>query len=768
MTPSAKSLFLLLGVAGYNADAKQIYRLSDPVPATETRTGKNVAVSGDGHSFVYESDTDYGNTGLATYADGVSNIWRTSNVFGEDGTSERKFHLVSNEDKPSDHDAKWASVDYTGTKSCFHSNEPGEESIMYSEMDENGVAKVHMLMNLTKEGGRDAFYCDISSDGKTVVFNSDAELIPGLNVTKSNDQVYMVKNIDILRDDPDYGHPGLDFEIYMVSPSILATVAKQKSQGAVVSADGSYVAFRSVMQHPDYADNPSAARDEAWLYRTEDKKLERVTNFKPQECNTTFVYEKMQEMWGADNLTANNVNSAFSSVCNFAAAQGWIRSTGSVGIGAVNQPKMSDDGRFLSFTTNFNAATVTATQEMGDHPDVVTAINLYVYDSKLGFTWKITREGKPGPTLDAEIEKFCCPAASASKKRGACSLANEMKGGCCWQKPCWFPALNSHLSGDGHSVAFVGDMSHDLTTESYNKDLEIWHYHIPTSTFTAVTDTIDPDHDDLYPSVSFDGSVVGFTSDFDYTTGTPILSANQVFAAKLEMGCSRDVNAVNYMAMPDVETCCEFAETEAMGAPVTVDLVFLGDVSEMISRVAFANRATVANSFAFQYVSDIEQDLACSLSIPKAWVKVTSSLNELGSGATNTNGNIPITVEIHGGAAKTALALAEELVDQYADTKSYLWRAYLTKTMSASAVPVVTTLTPTLDPTSKPTVTPTEAPVSGSPVVSPTTASPVTKSPVESAPTAAPVDAVIEPKSDSAVNNAGFGLLGFLLAAVIL
>ena len=62
--------------------------------------------------------------------------------------------------------------------------------------------------------------------------------------------------------------------------------------------------------------------------------------------------------------------------------------------------------------------------------------------------------------MNQAIEMFCCPGASASKKRGACSLENEMKGNCCWQRPCGFPALNVEISGDGNSIVFQGDIDH--------------------------------------------------------------------------------------------------------------------------------------------------------------------------------------------------------------------------------------------------------------------------------------------------------------------
>ena len=304
---------------------------------------------------------------------------------------------------------------------------------------------------------------------------------------------------------------------------------------------------------------------------------------------------------------------------------------GTIGIGAVNQPKISDDGRFMSFTTNFNAATIRGTMEK---PQVVAGTNLFLYDQVLGFTWLLTHEGEVGAaTTEADIEAFCCPDASSSKKRGACSTSNEMKGSCCWQKPCWFPALNSYISGNGQSIVFTSDFGHDKENDDdfgpIWRDLEIVHYHIPTSTFTPITKTSDKNYDDFAPSLNYDGDVVAFTSDYDYVKDDAILSTNQIFAAKIGMGCSKDAAATNYLSSPDVEVCCEFNEDSidtdmdmgAGGAPFS--LKFNGDLRDALERVPFYDDATSPERFCSQYVEDVKTDVACSLSIPKKALKMT-------------------------------------------------------------------------------------------------------------------------------------------------
>ncbi len=358
----------------------------------------------------------------------------------------------------------------------------------------------------------------------------------------------------------------------------------------------------------------------------------------------------------------------------------------------------------MSFTTNFNAATVQGTMES---PQLVAGTNLFLYDQVLGFTWQITKEGEIGAATDAAIEAFCCPGASSNKKRGFCSTKDEMRGSCCWQKPCWFPALNSYISGNGESIVFVTDMDHsrnDGDTDAIWKDLEIVHYHIPTSTFTPVTKTSDSNLDDFAPSLSYDGDIIAFTSDYDYVKGKEILSTNQIFAAKIGMGCSKDADAINYVQSPDIEICCEFAEDsiDMDGNGALFGLRFNGDLSEALDRVPFFDDGTSPNVFCTQYMEDVKKDVACSLTIPKKAVKVTypnASTDPCGDWMKN---GIRVEFEIMPWGHRTSTILKSELVDQQNDPSSRLWNGYLTKTM------MKVTEAPTVNPTKSPSLAPTK------------------------------------------------------------
>ncbi len=291
--------------------AIDITRVSDAVPFTEDRDARDARVSGNGKYFAYQSESDYKNTGLAPFADGVWNLWRTSNVFSGGGVENDVNELISNENKPSDKDAKMVSISHDGSRACYSSNIPGEESIMLAEFANDGIRTIKYITNFIATGGRDALYCDISADGGTIVFESDGDLIQGIPTVRSKDQIYMTQD------------DGTTFT--MITPSELSTVSK--SQGASVSKDGSFVSFRSTMQS-DLEPIPSSTKPEAWLYRSSDKKLTRVTNLKAQECDTALIYSKMVERWTEASLGAEGITSGSTLSCPYAATQGWLPSTG--------------------------------------------------------------------------------------------------------------------------------------------------------------------------------------------------------------------------------------------------------------------------------------------------------------------------------------------------------------------------------------------------------------------------------------------------------
>jgi len=329
----------------------------------------------------------------------------------------------------------------------------------------------------------------------------------------------------------------------------------------------------------------------------------------------------------------------------------------------------------MTYTANFDAATIRGTHELSN---LVGDINLFLYDAVLGFTWRLTKEGRVGESSSKSIEEYCCPTAATDKKRGSCSLKDEMKGYCCWQKPCAFPALNSDISGDGNSIAFESDF--DLmanATENVKNGLAIAHYYIPTSTLTHITHASDRNDKSLFPSISYEGNVVAYTHRLSKV-------ADKIFAAKLVMGCSRDMEASNYHATPDVEVCCKYNNINperTTGAFVRLE--FETDLSEALRHIAFSQDVDATARFCTQYVNDVKSDVACSLAIPHSMIKIVSPSKSNPCGDWMNTG-IKVELILISFGSRTDLSLKKELERQHNDPDSFLWKGYLTKTLKVA------------------------------------------------------------------------------------
>merc|ERR1719428_18015 len=379
-----------------------------------------------------------------------------------------------------------------------------------------------------------------------------------------------------------------------------------------------------------------SSKEEAWLASTADMKLLKISNLAGKECDTKAIYDSLVTKYGQDKLTEAKVTKVTTSSCPFAAVEGTLKGgAGTIGVGAM-QPSISGDGRFITYTTNFDVANTFGSLDLGSkHP--VAGINLFLYDRVLGMTWQVTKTGLHGSGYNKggaskTIEEFCCPSASSSKKRGTCKESDELKGLCCWQKPCGTPALNSDLSDDGKNIVFVSDFDFLGTNDSVVKDLEIWHYHIPTSTLLRITKTSDADLDDVFPKVSASGDRVVWVSDADYVGTNDYLKANQVWMASLTYGCSKSKAASNYMAAPDVEECCKWQSvtaSEVRGASAV--LTFEGDIKMMWER------ASSKDAFCEEFVQSVHDDLSCALGVPHALIKVTSPSTGCGDWASGSS-----------------------------------------------------------------------------------------------------------------------------------
>ena len=225
-------------------------------------------------------------------------------------------------------DSQHVSIDRTGANAVFDTTASGEESIVKWSAVNGGTRKY--ITGPLSVSGHDAKYPQISADGTTIVFQSDAEFVsagscedpttqaitcnmaaehcsaprihrpPGYVgsdgcchcVTscdhtketgtgcssarpprKSNyDQIYITKD------------DGATFN--MVTPATLTESTKAK--GPHVSGDGSLVSFQAKMNPPAgtfHAANPTISdKEEAWLYHVPSQKLAKISNLAGKQC----------------------------------------------------------------------------------------------------------------------------------------------------------------------------------------------------------------------------------------------------------------------------------------------------------------------------------------------------------------------------------------------------------------------------------------------------------------------------------------------------
>lgn len=184
--------------------------------------------------------------------------------------------------------------------------------------------------------------------------------------------------------------------------------------------------------------------------------------------------------------------------------------------------------------------------------------------------------------------------------------------------------------------------------------------------------------------------------------------------------------ATNYAASPDVQECCTFdskIKPASSGKTVKVKLTFSLNPSTLQSRVPFTNSK---DTFCTTFLNDVRSDVACALDIPIALVSadVTTSCGW------TSGSSITFDLSLHEldsamtlKGLKSPSDLAADLVKQYADKTSRLWKGYLTKTLlkdkglvaestssSTTAASTGTTITPSAGSTSTGT---TSAPSTG-------------------------------------------------------
>jgi len=616
--------------------------------ASDCVDSRDVTVTNDGRCFVYTSEAINGDSLLTGYADW--RIWKTCNVFEEMDIVNTLVSPVSDVG----YDYTFSSASNDGNRVCYSSKFPNyRTNIGLSDLDTG------MVKNITDaDTSLDSKWCDISADGSTIVFESEMDsLVEDAEIVENLEQIFITED------------EGSSYSLLVPNE----VINESESTRAQVSGDGSFVTFHAKNIQIESESPSSLTAYEEWLYRRSDGKITRITDFYGNECNKTLMFELMVEMWGAQNLsdvglTENSLGNG-QTQCQFFASKGLIKSAGVIDV-RDNPSRISDDGRFLTFMASFDASTIRGTYE---EESVVTTRNLFLKDNVLGMIWLITKEGPAGPEYEEKLKNFCCPYASSSYQPGTCTREREYKGFCCWQRPCGHPGVNMDLSGDGTSIVYTTDGYPNLP--EVNMDWEIYHYHIPTSTTTIITNTTNRDYDDFFPSISAKGDVVAWTSDFNYETSESITSNNQIFAAKLLYGCSLDVTASNYVANPDVEVCCEWENppwSTSCGSALLC-LHFEGDANELFSSVPFTTGTNEEKiEFVENYALQVKNDISCSLGIPNVHVDTYADVDSFFS---------DMTVFVKFKEGTPAAYSAELLIEQYNDPASRLWKGYLTKTL---------------------------------------------------------------------------------------
>jgi len=682
--PGQLILAACVGCIGiFSVSAVEIAQVTLAKPEGQDRTSRDAWLSGNGQFIVFRSESDFLETGLAADADGVYNVWRHDVT--ADGMA--SYSKISDPQKPSDKDSEDGVLSHDGTMACFTSDELGTDNIYYASYDGTWHRQA---ITTGSDSANISRLCSISGDGSSIVFQSKAKLVPGM-MDVANYQIYLTRN---------NGH-----NFTLVTPWNITPDSSSDSDYPMVSLDGNFVVFRSRMTWPPEA--VVSSREEAWLYRAEDGALAKITNLAGHECSSDEMFAIYQSLHDAETLENNSITSGTTSSCDWAALNGHrMGGVGTIGVGA-HTPEISADGRFVVYTTNFDVADVHGTHET---PSPVVHHNLFLYDRVLGFTWQITQTGANGAGFKEggdpmTLEEWCCPDASSSTALGTCTEKNELRGLCCWQGACGFPALNPHISGDGHHLVFVSDMDYLGTGDAHRNDLEIWHYYVPTGALMRITTTSNSDIDDLFPRTNHDGTRIVWHGDADFSNpNNDMHDAYQIALATLTHGCSKSSNALNYHASPDVEVCCQYPQVETAHQvhqknKVEVTMTFVGNATERWGRLPWPSDAA-KNAFCEHFVIHVHQDLACALAVPMELVKVVSPATAYAGTKSRWSSNSCGDWEAEGGRMTVKVdfwpispeeplqvpspeQLVLDLLAQHGDPSSQLWKGYITKTLSA-------------------------------------------------------------------------------------
>jgi len=594
-------------ILSHPASALEIRRISDRIPE-DTFARRVMVVPKEPDCFVYEGDPQYhyNGTQLGTdgFGEGVKHIWKTCGVFAG-----AKTHTLLSALNTGDVDDDFPRVSDDGKHVVYYTQDIKDELSTIAVVNAETMSINYVGNQLSDDyEKRKSNYADISPDGKAFTFQSTAQLAPGSTNTDRNWQNYITYDGGIsFRNLAGLGHQDV----------------KMLSTYPQVSEGGKFASFHGKI--PFNGVTPTIS--ELYLYSKKADDFVQLTDNQAIKCDFDKIYDKMIELWGQDVLDAEGVSKASNSQCNLAPALGWVidgkNAVGTNMLGVGHGPARIDNtGRFLVYTSGFAHANT------GDPLRTVTAANLFLRDNALGLVWQITDEGQFGDMTE-KVEAFCCPTARESTKRGTCPKKSEIMGMCCWQRPCWVVAQWPDISGDGSSLTYFN--SHPLDNPTATpKDNDIIHYHVKSGTKTVITSTQNEDYDDGYPSISYDGKVVAWESDYDHDTGEDITKNNQVFAAQLTYGCPWYTAATNYAESPDVEEMCQFKkpDKELRESDWGIIVKFPNlDMATLMDNVPFKRGSPLSQKkkFCTTFEDTVKEDLALALKLPIFFIKTVHS-----------------------------------------------------------------------------------------------------------------------------------------------
>ena len=634
--------------------------LDDPnTPSTSKRMAWTPRISGDGNWATFYSDSNYGDLAAGT------GDYRDYQIYAADlRTHPYSVHLVF---AHATKDSKAPEMSYDGKRVVLVND-----------------GELHLGTRAD-----DGTYSTANLHERWAAENADADPLPealtstgGASITESGSKWTIVYS----------GAKSTGYNVYKLTESaqdklVLSTVntdttTEERAGEPEISADASTVVFQSKFDdtRPDH-------REEIWVYHDDDSRHQVTAQ--GRDCNDdednapNDLLTALQQYWGDAaefNFTSGGaggvpITGVASTSCSWAAAAGIQSGVKTIG---ARTPSVSGDGRFVTFTTNWDAATALGAHEDPQSP--ATTI-VFLFDSLLGVT---TRVGTPARS-DVSGQHTCCPTASSATSIAKCDFDDRLMGKCCDQKPCRLSALNPTVSADGSVIVFVSDVDHEGSSDVHKGDLEVFLHHVHTRTTRRVTYTYNDKADETFPHISADGRAIVFSSTAHYGSATPVTNKD-VFLTRLTFGCD-DPMATNYHADADVAECCVFPDAAALdGTPIAFDFTLDVNLTAALGRVV----GSTAEQSAAGWQEELADDLACALRIPSNQIDASVvSATDLLAATSPSDGHFAVRVHIDSAQlapsrrrldavdtkpAETAEQITARLVAQLRDARSAIWK----------------------------------------------------------------------------------------------